>query len=210
MKTPVQFYFDFSSPYGYFAAMRINELAARYGREVDWHPVLLGIIFKTTETKPLVAIPLKGEYSLHDLNRTARFHQIPFNVPSEFPIATQHAARAVLWIQKQHGKQAAVQFAQRCFQAYFVDGVVIGAPEAVTGIAAQCGLDAQQVGAGMQQQDIKDQLKAEVDQALQRGVFGSPYFIIDDESYFYLSNIDLSKNAGFYYSGPTQHQMLSD
>ena len=190
MTTPVQFYFDFSSPYGYFAAMRINELAARYGRQVDWHPILLGIIFKTTETKPLVNIPLKGEYSLHDLKRTARFHQIEFNVPAVFPIATQFAARAMLWIQKQHGKEAGVQFAQKCYQAYFVDGVHIGEPEAVIHIAGLCGLNGQQVGDGMQQQDIKDQLKAEVDHALALGIFGSPYFIIDDEPFWGFDRFD--------------------
>jgi len=190
MQPPVQFFFDFSSPYGYFAAIRINELAAKYGRSVDWHPVLLGIIFKTTETRPLVSIPLKGEYSLHDLKRTARFHHIPFNVPTVFPIATQHAARAMLWIQNQHGKDAAQQFAVQCFQAYFVEGINISEAQAVVKIALQCGLNGEQVADGMQQQDVKDQLKAEVDAALQLGIFGSPYVMIDGEPFWGFDRFD--------------------
>jgi len=190
MTTPVQFYFDFSSPYAYLAAMRIDELAAKYGRAVDWHPILLGIIFKTTETKPLVALPLKGPYSRLDLARSARFHNIPFGIPTVFPIATQHAARAMLWIKNQHGSDVAKQFAKKVLQAYFVDDVAIGEMASVVAIAGQCGLDEQQVEAGLQQQDIKDQLKADVDKAMSLGVFGAPYITIDGEPFWGFDRFD--------------------
>ena len=58
---PIDFYFDFSSPYGYLAAEKIDELAARYGRSVLWHPILLGVTFKATGLVPLTVIPLKGD-----------------------------------------------------------------------------------------------------------------------------------------------------
>jgi len=190
MTTPVQFYFDFSSPYAYLAAMKIDELAAKYGREVDWHPVLLGIIFKTTETKPLVALPLKGPYSRLDLARSARFHNIPFALPTVFPSATQHAARAMLWIQNQHGSAVAKQFARKVLQAYFVDDVAIGAIESVVAIAQQCQLDGPQVEAGLQQTEIKDLLKAEVDHAISLGVFGAPYIMIDGEPFWGFDRFD--------------------
>src|SRR4051812_18008743 len=99
MPNPIDFYFDFSSPYGYFAAMRIDALAAKYEREVIWHPVLLGVVFKTTGAVPLTAAPLKGDYSRLDFQRTARFHGIPFHQPQTFPLSTQVPARALLWMQ---------------------------------------------------------------------------------------------------------------
>ncbi|MGZ3237187.1 MAG: DsbA family protein, partial [Burkholderiaceae bacterium] len=47
MSSAIDFYFDFSSPYGYFASTRIDELAAKYQRKVKWHPILLGVVFQT-------------------------------------------------------------------------------------------------------------------------------------------------------------------
>ncbi len=184
MKTPVQFYFDFSSPYGYFGALRIDELAAKYGREVEWHPILLGIIFKTTQTSALLNLPLKGPYSRHDLVRTAKFHQIDFRLPTIFPVATHQAARAMLWIQNQHGKDAAKRFAKKVFQSFFVDDVNISEVDAVLTIGAQCGIDAQKLATGITLTEIKDQLKAEVDAALEQGIFGAPFVVVDGEQFW--------------------------
>ena len=98
MTAPIDFYFDFSSPYGYFASTRIDEIAQKYGRGVMWHPILLGVVFKTTGSSPLPSIPLKGEYCWRDFERTAQFHNIEYKRPTHFPLPTQHAARAVLWL----------------------------------------------------------------------------------------------------------------
>src|SRR3954470_22050117 len=125
MTAPIDFYFDFSSPYGYFGAMRIDELAARHGRQVNWHPVLLGVVFKTTGGAPLPTIPIKGEYSLHDFARSARFYGIPFQLPAVFPIASQASARAVMWARAEGGPAKAVELAKALYRAYFVDGVNI-------------------------------------------------------------------------------------
>ncbi len=84
MAQPIDFYFDYSSPYAYIAAQQIETLAARHGRSVDWHPILLGAIFPTTGGMPLVDIPLKGDYSRHDFARSARFAGVPFSMPPVF------------------------------------------------------------------------------------------------------------------------------
>ena len=63
MPNPVDFYFDYSSPYGYIAAMKIDELMAKYNRSVNWKPILLGAVFKVTGGQPLPSLPLKGAYS---------------------------------------------------------------------------------------------------------------------------------------------------
>src|SRR5690242_11000903 len=97
MPSPLQFHFDFSSPYGYLGAEKIEALAARHRRNVDWRPMLLGVAFKATGSQPLTTIPLKGEYTKHDVPRSARFHGVAFNMPARFPIATQAPARIVLW-----------------------------------------------------------------------------------------------------------------
>src|SRR5690606_28310302 len=86
MSAPIDFYFDFSSPYGYLASTRIDAIAARHGRSVDWHPILLGAVFKATGGAPLASIPLKGPYSERDMARSARLMEVPFRLPSRFPI----------------------------------------------------------------------------------------------------------------------------
>jgi len=94
MKAPLDFYFDFSSPYGYLASHKIDALAARHGRGVTWRPILLGAAFKASGVQPLVNVPLKGEYSKHDFLRSARFHNVPFRAPDPFPVSTVSACRA--------------------------------------------------------------------------------------------------------------------
>ena len=86
MKAPIEFYFDFSSPYGFVASERIEVLAAKHGRDVDWRPVLLGVVFKQTGGVPLTQAPIKGDYSKHDMARSARLYGIHgFRLPSTFP-----------------------------------------------------------------------------------------------------------------------------
>ena len=98
---PIDFYFDFSSPYGYLASQKIEALAAKHGRTVDWHPMLLGVVFKQTGAAPLTEIPVKGPYSKHDFARSARFHGVEFNMPPVFPIPAQAPSRIVLWAKQQ-------------------------------------------------------------------------------------------------------------
>ena len=66
MSHSIDFYFDFSSPYGYLAAQKIDALAAKYGRTVNWRPMLLGVVFRQTGMAPLTQIPIKGDYSRRD------------------------------------------------------------------------------------------------------------------------------------------------
>jgi 2-hydroxychromene-2-carboxylate isomerase len=184
MAGAIDFYFDFSSPYGYFAATRIEELAVANGRLVNWHPILLGVLFRTVGTGPLTSFPLKGEYSFHDFERTARFHGIPYNRPPQFPLATQAAARAMLWTADTVGEARAIELAQAIYRAMFVDGVRIDHAEEVARIGAAIGLDAEALAAGQDSEPVRDRLRAETQEALERGVFGSPFMIVDGEPFW--------------------------
>ncbi|RZI44579.1 2-hydroxychromene-2-carboxylate isomerase [Herbaspirillum sp. HC18] len=190
MAEPLDFYFDFSSPYGYFAATRIEALAAKYGRTVKWHPVLLGAIFKTTGGVPLPMVPLKGEYAFRDFERTARFHDIPYRRPAVFPIATQLAARAMVWIGLHFGDSKAVEFAKAAYAAYFVDGIDITQPEGIGRACEAIGVQLDMVLEATNSQRVKDRLKADVDAAVARGVFGSPFVIADGEPYWGFDRFD--------------------
>ena len=183
MAAPIDFYFDFSSPYGYLGAEKIEALAAKYGRAVDWHPVLLGVIFKETGGAPLTTLPIKGDYSKRDFQRSARFLGVPYRAPSKFPIASQAPARIVLWL-KHRDPALAARVAKALYRAYFVDDVDISDPDRAAAVAAKEGADAAAARSAVDDPAVKDELKADVAQALARGVFGSPYVIVDGEPFW--------------------------
>jgi 2-hydroxychromene-2-carboxylate isomerase len=85
MAEPIEFWFDFSSPYSYLASERIDELAAKYGRKVKWRAVMIAAAFKVSGLPFLLTVPLKGEYSKRDIERSARFLGLPYAFPSRFP-----------------------------------------------------------------------------------------------------------------------------
>lgn len=102
----LDFWFDFSSPYSYIANEWVDALAARHGRAVGRHAILLGAIFQAAELKSPVSYPLEREYSIADLARSARFEGLPYQMPATFPIPTQNAAR-VFWLQHETVSPAA-------------------------------------------------------------------------------------------------------
>ena len=189
MPAPLEFYFDYSSPYGYFAAMKIDGLAARYGREVNWKPILLGAVFKLTGGQPLPTLPLKGPYALRDISRSARFHGIEYKQPSKFPVATQAPARAFYWVNARDSALAR-QLAQALYRAYFVADRDISSPEVTADVAATLGLKRADVLAALNDPAVKDQLKNEVDAAIKLGVFGSPYIVVDGEPFWGIDRFD--------------------
>jgi 2-hydroxychromene-2-carboxylate isomerase len=180
---PIDFYFDFSSPYSYIASEWIEALAARHGRTVMWHAILLGATFQVTEIKSPVSYPLKREYSLLDFERSARFAGVPLKMPEKFPIATQNAARIFWWLNASDAARAR-DWARHGLRAYFARGVDLSDPVALQALAAEFGPD------GMQAQDVwndpqwKAALKAANDAAIALGVFGAPFFIIDGEPFW--------------------------
>lgn len=182
MKAPIDFYFDFSSPYGYLASHKIEPLAARYDRGVTWRPMLLGAAFKATGGAPLPMIPLKGDYAKRDFLRSARFHDVEFRIPDPFPVSTVAACRAFYFLNDEKDR---VKLAKALFRAYFAEGVNIGEADNVLKIAGGIGCKPD-----INDQAVKDKTRAEVDAALARGVFGSPFIIVDGEPFWGVDRFD--------------------
>ena len=186
---PVDFYFDFSSPYGYIAATRIDEIAARHGRTVTWRPILLGAVFKLTGQQPLATIPIKGDYARHDIERSARLHGVPLKLPSKFPIGSTAACRAFYSL-TDRDPRLAVRFALALYKAYFADDRDISTPEVTLEVAAEIGVPRDALASALDEPALKDRLRSEVDAAIARGVFGSPYFVVDDEPFWGSDRMD--------------------
>ena len=183
MTNPIQFYFDFASPYGYMAATKISALAAKHGRAVEWKPILLGVVFKVTGAVPLPSAPLKGEYSRRDMERSARLFKVPFKWPSKFPIAGQSPSRVIYSLEGQ-GAARQEEVTLALYRAYMVDDRDISSPEIAAEVAASAGMDRQKVLDAIADPVMKEKLKTETEAAIQLGVFGSPYVIVDGEPFW--------------------------
>lgn len=184
MPSPIDFYFDFSSPYSYLASEQIDALAARHGRSVNYKPVLLGAVFKASGGVPLTeSYGPKARYSVHDFERSARFAGVPYRHPSKFPIGAVTASRAVLWLQ-QHQPERATPFVHAVFRALFQDDRDVSDPAVVAEVARAVGIDAHRLLEAVQQQDVKDQLKTRVEEAVAFGMFGAPTIVVDGEVFW--------------------------
>ena len=189
MAEPIEFYFDFSSPYGYLASQRIEDVVEEYDRQVVWKPFLLGVLFKTTGSQPLLDIPMKGDYARQDLERSARLFDIPFVLPDPFPFMSVAACRATYWLAERDADESK-GLAEALFDAAFGEGESISEPEAVAEVAADLGHDGKEVLTAMGNPRIKDLLKREVDAAVKKGVFGSPFIFVDGEPFWGFDRLD--------------------
>ncbi|MGD9954334.1 MAG: 2-hydroxychromene-2-carboxylate isomerase [Burkholderiales bacterium] len=190
MPAPIEFWFDFSSPYGYIASELIDEVAARHGREVNRYPILLGPIFKAVGTAPLALLPIKGDYARIDFARTARHHKVAFRLPASFPVGTQVAARAFYLIADDDPARAR-DFARRVYRAYFAEGRDVADIAEVLALASASGADARALAEPLKGEAIKERVKAQVDRAMRSGVFGSPHFIVDGEPFWGVDRIPM-------------------
>mgnify|MGYP001444586000 CR=1 FL=1 len=189
MSEPIRFYFDFSSPYGYLASRRIEAVAARHGRTVDWNPILLGIMFRVTGQSPLLQQPLRGPYFVRDMQRTAREWDVRLVMPEHFPFHSVAASRAFYWL-KDSAPDRAVAFAHAIYGAYWGEGRDVDKPEQVAEVASAIGLDGDALREALGQAAVKDRLKTEMDDAMEKGVFGSPTMLVDGEMFFGCDKFD--------------------
>ncbi|MFD1626408.1 2-hydroxychromene-2-carboxylate isomerase [Azospirillum griseum] len=194
MADPIDFYFDFASPYGYFASLRIDELARAHGCRVTWHPILLGAIFKVTGMKPNLEQPLRGEYLSHDVGRIARLIGAPFTLPDSAPVNGVAASRAFYWLADDQPEQAKA-LARALYHAHFAEGRDIGPADTVAEIAVQALAgavgDRAAVLAALGNPTVKDRLRAETEQAVARGVFGSPFVLVGNEPFWGWDRLDM-------------------
>jgi 2-hydroxychromene-2-carboxylate isomerase len=182
---PLHFYFDFISPFGYFASLRIDALAARFGRRVVWHPMLVGVsVMKVMGLKPLLETPLKGPYTRNDVMRHARLHGVVIGrEPGTPPMNPLTCGRAFAWAKRYQPDQAK-DLARAMFQAYWQDGVDLSQASALAGIKLPPLIDAAQLIAATQGAEAAQLLRDEVDASLKAGVFGSPTVVVDGEMFW--------------------------
>lgn len=195
----IDFYFDCSSPWTYLAFHHVQPLAAELGVPIHWKPVLVGGIFNAVN--PSVynqrdnPVPAKQAYMLKDLQDWARQAGLRITMPpSVFPVNSVKAMRACLWLLQVDAPRM-VPFATAVFEAYWGDDQDISQDAVLAACAARVGVDVSALAEGMVQPAIKDALKANTDEVIGRGGFGSPTLFVGDDMFFGNDRLPLVRAA---------------
>jgi 2-hydroxychromene-2-carboxylate isomerase len=185
MPAPIAFHFDFISPYGYFASLQVEALAARHNRSVDWRPMLLGVaVLKVMGLKPLLDTPLKGDYIRHDVLRKARRLGVPLGRDLHASVGNPlPPARALYWV-KQHQPQQQAAMAHALYHAFWAEGRDLSTPEAVASIALPPGLDPAVIAEATASDEAAALLRNAVADSIGAGIFGSPTIVVDGEAFW--------------------------
>ncbi|MBX3586897.1 MAG: 2-hydroxychromene-2-carboxylate isomerase [Ramlibacter sp.] len=190
--TPLHFYFDFISPFGYFASLRIEDIARRHGRTVQWHAMLLGVsVLKVMGLKPLLETPLKGDYIRRDAQRYMRRHGIVLKRDLDDPVMDPRAAGRAFHYVKHHRPALAAPLAHALYKAYWAEGQDLSTADAISALPLPEGLDAGWLRAGIASDEAGSLLRSAVDASLKAGVFGSPTVVVDGEPFWGVQTFEL-------------------
>lgn len=189
MSEPLDFYFEFASPYGYLASLRIDSIAAGYEREVQWRPIMLGAAMKLAGSTPNVLSPLRGPYFRTDAPRSARLMGAPFAMPANLPMNSLAASRAYWWLNDADPEMAR-GLAEAVFHAHWGQGRDMSTVDQLVEVTATLGIDEHALREAVASPEIKERLKRETDRAIERGVFGSPFVFVDGEPFWGSDRLD--------------------
>jgi 2-hydroxychromene-2-carboxylate isomerase len=181
MARTLEFYFDYGSPYSYLADTQVEAIAQRTGATLVRKPMLLGGVFKATGNHSPAELPQKSAWSGFDMPMWARHYGVPFQRNPFFPVNTLALMRGAAAAQLDGLFE---RYHPAVFKAMWVEGRNLNDMKEVVAVLTAAGLDAGKFGARIQDQDVKDRLKATTDEAVARGVFGAPTCFVDKMMFF--------------------------
>jgi len=199
MAKKLEFFYDCSSPWTYLAFTKIEEVAARNGAELVWRPILVGGVFNTVNPSVYESrerpVKVKARYYKKDLQDWAHLYKIKITDPGElviFPVNSVKAMRGA-FVALEHGKIAAYS---RCvFETYWGANRDISKDEVLRDIVRETGLDEAEYFAKIALPEYKKKLKANTDELIERGGFGSPTMFADGAMYFGNDRLSLVEHA---------------
>ena len=193
MTKTVEFFYDFGSPTVYLAATQLPAIAAAVGATIDWRPMLLGGVFKSTGNQSPVVVPAKAAYMNNDLERFAKRYGVPFRFNPHFPINTLALMRGA--VAYQDDVVVSSTYRDAIFRAIWVEARNLNEPDVIGQVLSDAGLDPAELMNRIGQQTVKDQLIANTEEAVNRGVFGAPTFFVGERMFFGQDRLDFVADA---------------
>ena len=187
MTRTLEFYYDYGSPYSYLADTQVEIIAKRAGATLVRKPMLLGGVFKATGNASPMTVEQKSKWSAFDMPLWARHYGVPFRRNPFFPVNTLALMRGAAAAQIDGLFE---RYHPAIYKAMWVDGRNLNDIAEVAKVLTATGLDAGKFGKRIQDQDVKDRLKATTDEAVTRGVFGAPTFFVGEQMFFGQDRLD--------------------
>ena len=185
MAKKLEFFYDCSSPWTYLAFTKIEEVARRHNADLVWKPILVGGLFNTvnpsvyeSRQKP---VPVKAKYYVKDLQDWAKFYGIKIGNPSVFPVNSVKAMRGA-FVAHEHGIIS--NYSRRVFESYWGDDRDISQDDVLRPIVREVELDEKEYFEKIAAPQYKEKLRANTDELIQRGGFGSPTMFVDGSMFF--------------------------
>ena len=182
----LEFFFDCSSPWTYLAFHQIESVAADAGADLVWKPILVGVVFN--QVNPSVyaqraqPVPAKARYHAKDLADWARLYELQIGWPAVFPVNSVKAMRGCL-VAEDTG--CLPRFARAVFETYWGALEDISQDAVLEKIVRETGMDPATFFARIAEPEVKDRLRANTDRLIERGGFGSPTMLIDENDLYF-------------------------
>ena len=181
MARTLEFYYDYGSPYSYLADTQVEAIAERAGATLARKPMLLGGVFKSTGNASPMTVEQKWKWSAFDMPMWARHYGVPFQRNPFFPVNTLALMRGAAAAQIDGIFE---RYHPAMYKAMWIDSRNLNEMAEVVRVLDEAGLDPAALGRRVQDQDVKDRLKATTDEAVARGVFGAPTSFVGDLMFF--------------------------
>ena len=180
----LEFYFDFSSSYGYLATLFVDDLARDIGRELIWKPYLMGAAMKITGVPVTLEVPIKRDYVGRDVARYCEHFGVKMKTPDGFPFSSVAASR-VFYVLTDDQPSLAADWCKSAAKAAWEAGKNLSDWNIIQETLLNLDIEPGQVAARIREADVKERLRKETDGAIQRGLWGSPHFIVDEHDMYW-------------------------
>lgn len=193
----VEYFFTPSSPWTYLGHPRFAAIASTYGATVLMRPCDLGKVFAVSGGVPVKQrSQQRQDYRLVELKRWRDYLQAALNLhPKFFPVPSDRASLSIIAADVAHGTPAAMSFAYAVMRACWAEEKNIDDDATLAALARQVGIDPSSFGSDKLRAEAKARFDANTQAAIDRGVFGAPWYVYDGEPFWGQDRLDHLERA---------------
>ncbi len=188
----IEFYFDFGSPTAYLAFTQLQLIAERQKANLIYCPILLGGVFKATGNNPPASVPAKGKYMMVDLQRYADKYKVPYKRNPYFPINTLSLMRGAVSYQEEGDF---LKYVNVIFQNMWIDPKNLNDEEVLKKVLIDSNFDINDFMKRISDQNVKNKLISNTENAVKKGAFGAPTIFVGDEMFFGQDRMEFIENS---------------
>ena len=192
MAKNIEFYFDFGSPTAYLAFTQLQLIAERQKTNLVYCPILLGGVFKATGNNPPASVPAKGKYMMVDLQRYADKYKVPYKRNPYFPVNTLSLMRGAVSYQEEGDF---LKYINVMFKNMWIDPKNLNDDEVLKKVLTDNSFDIEDFMKRISDQNVKNKLISNTENAVKRGAFGAPTIFVGDEMFFGQDRMEFIENS---------------